>query len=155
MIPEGGFFCVVGLGREGELLLHQFCAAVPSLAALFPDFVVAVLELVKDKGIELGGIHPALFVQYPPLGKILPRTKALGKGKGVLPCLETLQLNEIEFLRFRRREADNAAESQDQHKDAEGNAVDGKHRHGFLLQEGDELLHHKQRHHKAHHKSHD
>ena len=39
-------------GPELWLRFHQLCAAVPSLTYLFSNGIVAVLHLVKSKGME-------------------------------------------------------------------------------------------------------
>lgn len=48
--------------RDLYLLFHQASTCMPRLADLFPDGVVAVLELVKHKGVELGRVNLPLLI---------------------------------------------------------------------------------------------
>ena len=55
-------------GNEGLfeyiLFLHQWCAGVPCLANLFPNGIVAVVELVKHESVQFGDIYLVLFIQH-------------------------------------------------------------------------------------------
>src|SRR5699024_10130271 len=65
--PSRGF--VKGrLHRWTALFFHQPRAGVPCLAGLFAGYVVTMLELVEDEGVQLFGVYLAVFGEYALLG---------------------------------------------------------------------------------------
>ncbi len=51
------------------IVFHQRDAGLPGLAHLFAQGVVAALELVEGKRLNLFGVNPALFIQHLFVGQ--------------------------------------------------------------------------------------
>ena len=66
--PKGCVF-FVRKKKLQSIFFHQTRTGFPSLTDFFTDSVIAALELIKNKSVEFGGIHPAVFIQHLFIGK--------------------------------------------------------------------------------------